>query len=76
MTDAAAKDGKRLREGQRAQVEGPGEGQARLCQPEGPDGADDPNRRAGPRQDRRHDGEHRVQQGPIAMASRSSQTGA
>ena len=48
-------------------------GRARLRPPEGSDGADDPNRRPGPRQGRRHDGEHGVQHGSIAMASRSSQ---
>ncbi len=69
-------DARADREGQRAQVEGPGEGRARLRPPEGPDGAGDPDRRAGPRQGRRHDGEHHVQHGPIAMASRSSQTAA
>ena len=66
-------DGRADREGQRAQIEGPGEGRARLRPPEGSDGADDPNRRPGPRQGRRHDGEHGVQHGSIAMASRSSQ---
>ena len=56
-------------ESQRAQIEGPGEGRTRLRPTEGPDGADDPNRRPGPRQGRHHDGEDCAQHGPIAMAS-------
>ena len=50
---ARSSDGRADREGQRAQVEGPGEGRARLRPPEGPDGADDPNRRQPSRRRRR-----------------------
>ena len=70
---ARSPDGRANQEDQRLHIEEPGEGRARLHPQEGLDGADDPNRRSGTRQVRRHAVEHGMLYEPTATASRLSQ---
>ena len=61
--------GRRNRQGQRAQIGGPGEGRACLRPPEEPHGAGGPHHRPRPRPGGHHDGEHGLQHEPGCAGS-------